>query len=175
MGKTDSYRVSHVQSIPAREERRARKTITPARHRAFTPAGTSPATITPPCATGAQRGTNLFRGVRPQPAATFDELILIAGSTRSALRSWQPGAHRRRPSSAPSAGSGGLVFECAARNCKTATVGGIVPLRGNQISGVEAEKWHRALSWIPHSPREHDVEFIDLGKADFLLFRLNSH
>lgn len=55
-------------------------------------------------------------GRSPQPAGTFDELILIAGSTRSALRPWQPGAHRRRPSSAPSTGSGGLVCECAARN-----------------------------------------------------------
>lgn len=68
--KTVSYRVSHVQSILAREERRERKTISPARHRAFTPAGISPATITPPCATGAQ-GHELVSGVRHSLPATF--------------------------------------------------------------------------------------------------------
>lgn len=86
------------------------------RHRAFTPAGISPATITPPCATGAQRYELFWGGRRRQKApGTFDEFLFIVGLTRGALRSWQPGAHRRRSSLRLSARRG--TETAVQRNC----------------------------------------------------------
>lgn len=121
-------------------------------------------------------------GVTLGELSTSDDFLLGLGLTRDAGRSWEIGPHRYCANSAFPPGSGEPVlhrgsspahscFLVVVRGSGTWTGGsrGFPSLVGNKIRGVEADSgkvFHYLAGSFP-APRDHAVEFIDLGKVFF--------